>query len=239
MITTFVLYWLSVVVSTDAAPNVETVMRKVDAMIGPPHYEATAEVTNHRGAAKRVFKLRILKGGTDKVRISFTDPAALRGQEMLRDGDGLWLRPRNAKKPTKMAARDPFQGGELANGDVCVVGFGTDYNARLSVTTAVPRTWELELTPKRPDAAHKRIKLWVRIGDMSPMKAEFYGPSDKRIRDVEFQDPRDFGNNLARPSKIVVRNSAAPKRWSEMVFHTLDTKTTPPASKFALDDLGR
>jgi outer membrane lipoprotein-sorting protein len=225
--------------AVETTPSADDLLRKYDAIMGAENFEAVAEMTAHRDdGSVRTYKMRVLKAGSEKLRIWFSEPAAVRGQEMLRQGENLWVYLPSLKKPTRLASRESFQGGDFNNADVLRVHYQTDYQAKLQPQSSVPDAWELELTAKTGDAAYERVKLWMRKSDSMPLKGEYYTASGKMLRAAEFTDVRNFGG-FKRPAHIVMKNMLAPKRWSEMVMSTFNTKVSPPAARFVLDDLGR
>jgi len=230
---------LLTVLAADVVPSAADLLTKYDGIMGPESFEATADMTAHRDdGSTRTYRMRLLKSGTEKLRVWFLDPAAVRGQEMLRQGENLWVYLPSLKKPTRLASRESFQGGDFNNADVLRVHYQTDYDARVNAAGGVPDAWELELTAKTRDAAYERIKLWMRKSDVMPVKAEYYSASGKLLRAAEFSDVKSFGG-FKRPAHIVMRNMLAPKRWSEMVVSALDTRVKPAPMRFVLDDLGR
>ena len=220
-------------------PTADDLLKKYDAVMGPENFESITEMTAHRDDdSTRTYKMRVLKGGTEKFRLWFQEPAAVRGQEMLRQGENLWVYLPNLKKPTRLASRESFQGGDFNNADVLRVHYQTDYAATIGATSAIPDAWEIELRAKTTDAAYDRIKLWLRRTDFMPVKGEYYSQSGKMLRMAEFSDVKSYGG-FKRPSKIVMKNMLAVKRFSVMTVETMNVKVTPPASRFVLDDLGR
>jgi outer membrane lipoprotein-sorting protein len=184
--------------------------------------------------------MKYLKSGKEKFRLWFQEPAAVRGQELLRQGENNWLYMPALKRSVRLASRDNFQGGDFNNADVLRVNYEADYAPQLLADTeGVADSYLVELKAKSKDAAYDRIKLWVRKADQLPIKAEFYTESGKMLRMAEFSDVKDFGNGLKRPSKIVMKNMLAQKRYSVMVMESVNTKVAPSSSKFVLDDLGR
>jgi len=229
----------ALLLAAETAPTAEDLLKKYDAVMGAENFEAVAEMTAHRDdGSTRTYKMRVLKAGNEKLRIWFSEPAAVRGQEMLRQGENLWVYLPNLKKPTRLASRESFQGGDFNNADVLRVHYQADYAAKVLPASTVPDAWELELTAKSRDAAYERIKLWLRKSDGMPVKGEYYSASGKLLRTAEFSEVKSFGG-FKRPAKIVMKNMLAPKRWSEMVMTSFNVKVSPPASRFVLDDLGR
>ena len=181
----------------------------------------------------------MLKSTDDKIRMWFFEPAAAKGQEMLRVEDNMWVYMPNLKRALRIASRESFQGGDFNNGDVLRVNYVADYTAKLCSRRATTSCWPLELAAKTKDATYDKIKLWMsRRTEQQPAKAEYYASSGKLLRSAAFEDIKDF-HGLTRPAHIVMRNELAAKRYSEM--NTLDMKLNieVPAQKFVLDDLGR
>ena len=231
--------FLLLLFAAETPPKADDLLKKYDAIMGAENFEANAEMTAHRDdGSVRTYKMRFLKAGTEKLRIWFSEPAAVRGQEMLRQGENLWVYLPNLKKPTRLASRESFQGGDFNNADVLRVHYQADYDAKVLPQSTVPDAWELELKAKRSDAAYERIKLWMRRSDGMPVKGEYYTASGKQLRAAEFSEVKSFGG-FKRPAKVVMKNMLTPKRWSEMVMTTFNAKVTPPAGRFVLDDLGR
>lgn len=224
-----------------AEPTAEEIIRNYDRIMGPENFEASSQMTAHRDDdTERTYKMKYLKSGKEKFRLWFQEPAAVRGQELLRQGENNWLYMPQLKRSVRLASRDNFQGGDFNNADVLRVNYEVDYTPTLlKDTEGVADSYLVELKAKTKDAAYDVIKLWVRKADQLPLKAEFYTESGKMLRMAEFSDVKDFGNGLKRPAKIVMKNMLAQKRYSVMVMESVNTKVTPSTSKFVLDDLGR
>jgi outer membrane lipoprotein-sorting protein len=230
---------LLVVLAAEAPPTAEALLKKYDDIMGPSSFEAVTEMTANRDdGSSRTYKMRVLKAGKDRFRLWFMEPASVRGQEMLRQGDNLWVYLPSLKKPTRLASRESFQGGDFNNADVLRVNYQADYDATVLPESKLPDTWQLQLRAKTPDAGYDRIDLWLNKKDRMPVRGEYLSASGKLMRVAEFSQVKSFGGFL-RPSKIVMKNMLAQKRWSVMVIGTFDTKVNPPASRFVLDDLGR
>ncbi len=221
-----------------ADPTAAELMTKYDAIMGPENFESTVVVASHReDGSTRVYKMRLLKKGTDKFRAWFDEPAAVRGQEMLRQGDNLWVYMPQLKRAIRLANRDSFQGGDFNNADVLRVNYQADYSGALGVSDRAD-AFVLELKAKTKDAAYDHIKLWLRKANLLPVKGEYYTASGKLMRAAEFSDYKDFGG-VTRPAKIVMKNMLATQRYSTMAWQSLNVKVDPPSGKFVLDDLGK
>ncbi len=223
-----------------ADPSAEELMKKYDQLMGPENFEAVVRMTAHRDdGTLRSYKMLVLKKGDDKMRLTFQEPAAVAGQEMLRQGDNLWVYMPNLKRAVRLANRESFQGGDFNNADVLRVKYQADYTGSVTTDPALPNTWLVELKAKAgANAAYDHMKLWMRKTDLMPVQGEYYTASGKMLRKAEFGDYRAFAT-LTRPGKIVMKNMLATARWSEMRWDSLNTSINPAPTKFVLDDLGK
>ena len=225
--------------ATETVPTADELLKKYDAVMGPDNFDAQFTMTAHRDDdTTRSYKLKVLKAGKDKLRLWFQEPAAVRGQEMLRQGENLWLYMPNLKRSVRMASRESFQGGDFNNADVLRVHYQDDYSAKVLPSPDLPDTWLVELAAKTTDAAYERVKLWLHKGDFMPVKGEYYSQSGKMLRMAELSDVKSFGA-YKRPAKVLMKNMLATKRFSVMTVDAINVKVAPAASKFVLDDLGR
>jgi outer membrane lipoprotein-sorting protein len=221
------------VLAADAA----AILQRYDQVMGPAYFEGAASMTAHRSdGTERSYDMRYWKANEDKFRTAFDQPATARGQEILRVGDNFWVYMPNLKRAVRLAARESFMGGDFNNADVLRVNYSADYAPGL--LEEAPDRWVLELRSKTPSSAYDRIVLTVHKGDYLPLEGRFYAASGKELRSALFEEPRDFHGHR-RPSRITMRNSLEPGRWS--VMRVLDFRVLPslPATRFVLTELGK
>ena len=222
-----------------AEPSAEALLARYDATMGAPSYAGVMVMTAHRDDdTTRSYRLKMIKSGSDKFRAWFLEPAASRGQEVLRQGENLWIYMPSLKRAIRMANRDSFQGGDFNNADVLRVNYSKDYAARLVPDADAPRAWLLELQARTDDASYDRIRLWLDRESAIPIKGEYYTASGKLLRTALFLDVRDWGG-VRRPSRVVMKNMIAAKRWSELQIESFDPTVQPASGRFVLDDMGR
>jgi len=222
-----------------ADPTPEELLRRYDEAMGPRTFEAESVMTAWReDGSSRSYELRMLKGEDDKSRVWFKSPASVKGQEILRVGDNLWVYLPNLKRATRVANRDNFQGGDFNNADILRVSYSKDYTGKL-VPSDVPDTWLLELKAKSPETAYDAIKLWLRKPDGLPVKGQYFGTSGQMLRSAEFSDYAEFEKGYTRPAKVVMRNELVKNRRSELVVKTLKRGVDAPPQRFTQSDLGR
>lgn len=220
-----------------AAPGAAELVHQYDAMMSPSAFEADMEMIAHRDdGSARGYKMHLLKGTDDKLRVHFDEPASARGQEMLRVGDNSWVYLPSLKRAIRLANRDSFQGGDFNNSDVLRVNYEADYSSAL-VDSGEPALTLVELKAKTGEAGYDKIRLFFNKDGM-PVRGEYYASSGKLLRSAQFSDVKDFHGHK-RPARIVMRNELAQKRFSELTTSDMKLDVKAPASKFVLDDLGR
>lgn len=228
-----------------AAPPADAAayVARYDEIMAPSSYEASVSMTATReDGSTRTYAMTIQKAGDDKVRVSFSSPKSAVGQEMLRQGDNLWVYMPNLKRAVRLASRESFMGGDFNNADVLRVHWQSDYSATVVEQKDGPegKTVKLELKAKIPDASWDRILLWMTDVDVKaaqPVRAEFYAASGKLLRTLQFDDVKPFGK-ISRPAKLVMGNALVPARKSEMSWSAVDVKPISD-KRFGIDDLGR
>jgi outer membrane lipoprotein-sorting protein len=221
------------------APTAEELLQRYDEVMGPRTFEADSQMTAWReDGSSRTYDLRILKAEDDKSRVWFKGPASVKGQEILRVGDNLWVYLPNLKRATRMANRDSFQGGDFNNADILRASYSKDYAGKL-VPSAEPETWALELKAKSQETAYDAIKLWLRKSDGLPVKAQYFGTSGQMLRSAEFSEYTELEKGYTRPAKVVRHNELVKSRRSELVVKSLKRGVEAPAQRFTQADLGR
>lgn len=221
-------------------PTTNDVLAKYDAIMAPPTFKAVATMTAHRDdGSTRSYKMTILKGADDKSRIWFQEPAAVRGQEMLRNGENFWVYMPNLKRALRLASRDNFQGGDFNNADILRANYSRDYQGTVKEDPAKPATWLVELKSTSKDSAYDAIKLWVTREPLGmPVRGEYFTSSGKLLRSADFTDVKDFGGGMKRPAHVTMRNEIATQRHSEMTWESVDVAAPVGEGKFTLADLG-
>ena len=83
---------LTVAAPAFADPTAHEILAKYDEVMSPKTFEAEGEMTAHReDGSARTYVMKFLRGEGDRFRIWFTGPSSVAGQEMLREGDNLWV----------------------------------------------------------------------------------------------------------------------------------------------------
>jgi hypothetical protein len=124
--------------------------------------------------------------------LTFVEPAKLKNRKILiKDNDIQVVIPK-VKNPVKVTASQKLMGG-ISYGDVSRIRFSWDYTAKLLGEAGVAgmndagnqfdagKCLFLELTAKDPQKSYNKINIWVDKTDFTPVKADFYALSGKKM----------------------------------------------------------
>jgi outer membrane lipoprotein-sorting protein len=218
--------------------SVEDVLKRYDAIMGPQVFQTESEMTSVRDdGTSRTYVMRMLKRDNDKFRVWFNEPGSVKGQEMLRNGDNVWVYLPNLKRATRIANRDNFQGGDFNNADVLRVNYAADYDGAFEESKD-PTLLCLRLKAKTKETSYDSIRLFVRKSDLQPVKGEYFGTSGQMIRSAEFLDIKELDKGYSRPTRVVMHNEVVKTRKSEMIIRKLQLAVDAPAQRFTQADLG-
>jgi len=219
-------------------PSAEEVLGRVDAILGPPEFEARLTFITRKPKGESSFSMSYLAKGNDKFRLRFLTPPDDAGAEVLRVADDFWHYLPNLKRALKISAKQEFHGGDFANSDVLRVYLTREYHAAFSGEPAPAGQWLLELTARDDTITYARVKAWVRQKDFQPLVFEYYSGAGKLVRRLEFSELKSHGS-LVRPSRMVMRNMLEPKRTSELVWDSFAVRQDLEDALFERSALGR
>ena len=220
-----------------AGPSADEILRRADAILAPPSFESEVTMSTVRANGEvRSFSLRVWKSGSQSHRIRFLSPADDRGTEVLRVGDEMWNYLPNLKRAVRISPKQEFHGGDFSNADVLRVNLADDYTPTL--VEATRDEYHLSLAAKNESVAYETIHYWVRKKDCMPLRQEFYTSSGKKVRRLDFLEPKAFGR-FVRPSRLMMFNLLVPSRRSEMVVSAFVVKSDLDGGLFQLASLGR
>ncbi len=239
MNTTLLVLTLLTAAPAAKEPSASEILKKYDEIMAPRVFEAEATMTATReDGTSRTYVMKFLKAEDDKFRVWFSEPASVKGQEMLRNKDNLWLYIPNLKRATRIANRENFQGGDFNNADVLRVNYEVDFEGTM-MPSDVPGTYLVELKAKSKDTSYDKIRLYVRTSDFQPVKGQYFGTSGQMIRSADFSDYQELEKGYTRPAKVVMHNELVKARQSEMVMKKMKLNVDAPPQRFSQSDLGR
>lgn len=186
-------------------------------------FAAELELVEYRqGAAVETSRLSIWakpRAGSGQFRslVHFSAPARERDKLMLKDGNELWFYDPRTKASVRVAPQQRLI-GQASNGDVVTANLALDYRALQAQAEEVgdgdqrPRaSRRLTLEAATPEAAYRRIELWVDAQTSGPFKARFFAESGRLLKTAFY---RRYAEVLGarRPTETIIIDGIDP-RW--------------------------
>ncbi len=206
----------------------------------------------------RITMTTVSPGETDKVMtldnthkktfgsaIEIQAPARSKGTKLLTQEGTLWMyNPKSGStKPLRLAPRDSFQGSSFSNSDVSKTSFTEDYagttEGEETVETAEfgsVKAWRLRADATNPEASYGHIMMWVRQGDLLPLKFDYYAKSGLLFRQMVLSDYKTLAGRL-RATKMEM--TSLDKKGTKTTLHIdqMEIRDNIPDSLYNLTNL--
>ena len=206
----------------------------------------------------RVTLSTISPGETDKVMTldnthkrtfgSFLEiqaPARSKGTKLLTQEGTLWMyNPKSGStKPLRLAPRDSFQGSSFSNSDVSKTSFTEDYAGTTEAEETVQtvefgtvKAWRLRADATNPEASYGHIMMWVRQGDLLPLKFDYYAKSGLLFRQMVLSEYKTLAGRL-RATKMEM--TSLDKKGTKTTLHIdqMEIRDAIPDSLYNLTNL--
>jgi outer membrane lipoprotein-sorting protein len=207
------------------------------------HGVATMSISTKRWQREKT--LEIWSEGTEKALIRIIAPQKEAGLATLKVGSDIWnYLPKVARTiriPSSMMMAS-WMGSHFSNDDLVKESrLIHDYEIKISFTGDRDGTevWEFDLTPY-PDApvVWGRILYQVRINDLMPNWAKYYGEDGELKRTMSFTDFQKMGGRLI-PARMILTPADKPAEYTEIVYSELEFDPKLAADTFSLASLRR
>ena len=211
-----------------AEPTPDELVRRYDAVMSPVTFDGLLVMIAHRqDDTTRSYKFRALKSKDDKIRTWFFEPAAAKGQEMLRVEDNMWVYMPNLSQPVRLSLSQRLT-GQVANGDLARANLSGDYNPTILRTETVDGEpmIVLELTAVDRAVTYHRVLYWVREANNRPYKAEFYSLSDRLLKTCRYLDYKTLGGKM-RPTRLVMEDALQKGDTSVLEYRDMRMRDLP------------
>lgn len=180
------------------APDPEAALRAADASLYPASYTMRLGVETKRpGKEDSSLLLDVAHKEGKGTFMEILEPARSKGTRFLVAPDSLWMwSPRaGSRSPLRLSPRESFQGSAFSNGDVGESSWAEDYRAGIAGEAAVEvqglgkvPAWIVEGKALRRDVAYGAIRLWLRKGDLLPLRVEYDAKSGLHVKTMELSD---------------------------------------------------
>jgi len=236
---------IEVVIAENAAPSATELLAKADEYRNFKGESYTFEVkltSKEPGQEDKIFLLKAEILNPHTFLIIYADPISERGKALLMDQNNLWFHSPTSSKPIRITPQQRLL-GEASNGDVASTDFSGEYEPSYLKQETVDNIpcHVLELAAK-PDtlATYNKLKLWIRVDNARPYKAEFYAVSGKLLKTAYYTRYEKLaGTGKEQLMSIEIVNPLSADKKTVMEYANF-AATELPISRFntsALDKL--
>jgi len=207
------------------------------------HGIATMSIVTKRW--KRAKTLEMWSEGTDKFLIRILKPKKEEGVATLKVGSDIWNYlpkiDRTIRVPTSMMMAS-WMGSHFSNDDLVKESrLVHDYDIRITFIGDRDgvKVYDFELIPL-PDApvVWGRIEYRVRVDDLMPLWARYFGEDGKLKRTMNFTDFETHSGRLV-PMRMVLRPEDKPGEYTEIFYESIEFDIKLPENTFSLASLRR
>jgi len=194
---------------------------------------------------ERTLTLEIWSEGTEKALIRILEPKKEAGTATLKVGPDIWNYlpkiDRTIRVPSSMMMGS-WMGSHFTNDDlVKETRLIRDYDIQLSYKgdRQGVEVYEFTLVPV-PDApvVWGKIVYEVRIEDLMPVWARYYGDDGELKRTMTFHDYKKMGERLV-PAQMKLTPTDKPDEYTQMIYESLEFDIPIPERMFSLSELRR
>jgi outer membrane lipoprotein-sorting protein len=215
---------VSVYSTTSAA---DEIVRKVDAfhMYGAD-FEMSIRVESYLNQhLKGTTVMRVYVNDGQITMLTFVEPEKYKNRKILIKNNDIQVVIPKVKNPVKVTASQKLMGG-ISYGDVSRICFSKDYTAKLLGEERVSgmndagnqfdagKCLLLELTAKDPQKSYNKINIWVDKTDFTPVKADFYALSGKKMTTVYYAGLKEWGGKTVLTKMFLFDRINSAKHYS-------------------------
>jgi hypothetical protein len=222
-------------------PEAQALLERLDNARYPDAYEMTISMlTTRPGRDDLSYEYDIIGVGTDKSLMTVTAPARERDQQILLNGDNLWLFVPDVSRPVKLTRKQSFMGSTFSNEDVMNSTLADDYTAKVllrEIRDGKPY-YKVELNAKNRSVAYAKMTAGIDSITAIPDTIVYYGLSGKALKEMVSFENKMLAGRL-RPSRMIMYDFLEEGAWTEVDIKTLSEKEDIPESVFNPTRMGK
>lgn len=243
-----VLWLTTAALGAQTLPDGGKVLAEIDQIRFPENF--TMNITMTTAAPGETDKVMTMESTRKKGFGSYIEvqaPARSKGTRFLTQEGSLWMfNPKSGStKPLRLANKDSFQGSTFSNSDVSRTAFTEDYKGVMEAEETVQhpefgtvKAWKLRAEATTPEAAYSKIVMWVRQGDLVPLRFEYYAKSGLLFRTMVLSQYKTLAGRLrATHMEMTSMDRAGTK--SILTINAMAVKNDIPDSLYNLNNLTR
>ena len=223
ILVTFIVFVSLIMTGPAFAIDGTQLLKQVDRNLNPESYEMYRKIVNvEPDGKKKEYTMFSVKKGLDKVAALFLAPASEKGRSTLRVGENMWLYIPNVGKPIRITSLQSVIGGVFNNADILNLDYAAEYNVEKIDETG--KEFLLHLRAKNKTVAYDQLKMWADKGKKVPVKIECLTEASMLIKTLYFQEIKDLGGGIVRPSVIETDSPLYKGYKSIMIFAKIQKK---------------
>ncbi|MFH1137013.1 MAG: outer membrane lipoprotein-sorting protein [Pseudomonadota bacterium] len=223
--------------STALALDGREILEAVDRNLEPGDLEMYRKIINTEpDGTQREYVLWYIRKDKDKVATLFLEPAGDKGRATLRLGDNMWLYIPNVGKPIRITNMQSVVGGVFNNADIMRLDYAAEYD--VAAQGEEDGQYLLELKAKTREIAYDKLKMWVSMDQVQPVKIECYAATGMLIKTIRFKDIKDIGDGVVRPA-VMETDSPLQKGYKSVMISARLKKRSFADEVFTLNYLPR
>ena len=226
---------LTLLISLSLALMAENILETIDRKLTPVSAQMYKKLINiEPDGEKKEFLIFQAKKDKDKMVSLFLEPDSEKGRATLRLGENMWLYIPNVGRPIRITSMQSVVGGVFNNADIMRLDFSTEYSV---VKQEEKENYLLlELKAKNDTVSYDKLLMQVDTQTLSPIQIECYTSTKMLIKTLYYKKPKDFGDNIIRPS-VVETISPMYKGFKSIMIYGRITPKTFADEAFTLDNL--
>ncbi len=211
------------------------ILQEIDRKLTPVSAQMYKKLINiEPDGEKKEFLIFQAKKDKDKMVSLFLEPDSEKGRATLRLGENMWFYIPNVGRPIRITSMQSVVGGVFNNADIMRLDFSTEYSV---VKQEEKENYLLlELKAKNDTVSYDKLLMQVDTQTLSPIQIECYTSTKMLIKTLYYKKPKDFGDNIIRPS-VVETISPMYKGFKSIMIYGRITPKTFADEAFTLDNL--
>ena len=188
-------------------------LKAADAIMYPPSFSLILSVRTEK-PGKEATSMELSVSHKDGVGsfMEILSPARTKGTRFLQTDEALWMfSPRSGSRSAlRLSPRESFQGSALSNNDVGDSSWSNDYLTSLAGTEKARsadfgevEAWKIVGKAARKDVPYGEVRLYLRKGDLLPLRIEYFAKSGLPLKTMELSGYRAAAGRL-RPHRMTV-----------------------------------
>lgn len=222
-------------------PDPGAMMRLADEVMYPPNFSMVVTIVTERpGQAPSSMELKVSHKAALGSFIELVAPPRSKGIRFLQTAAALYMYSPAAgsRTPLRLSPRESFQGSAFSNNDVAESTWANDYEASLAGSATVDslefgkvEAWVVVGKALRRDVPYGEIRIYMKKGDLLPLKIEYFAKSGLALKTMELSDYANVAGRL-RPSHMTMSTVDGTGERSVVVVTNLQERNDLPDAMF-------